>query len=150
MLWKANALNSWVKSDKRQALAGLSAEVGKAVVGAAALLLGLALLAASGPISARSPANEPAGAVRAADLPQEARQTLVLIKQGGPFPYARDGAVFANREGRLPRAPRGTYREYTVKTPGSRDRGARRIIAAGSNQFWYTADHYRSFRRIVE
>jgi ribonuclease T1 len=150
MLWKANALNSWVKSDKRQALAKVFAEVGNALVGAAALLLGLAFLAASAPISARSPANDPAGTVRAADLPKEARQTLVLIKQGGPFPYARDGATFANREGRLPRAPRGTYREYTVKTPGSRDRGARRIIAAGSNQFWYTADHYRSFRRIVE
>ena len=88
--------------------------------------------------------------VRTADLPREARETLTLIRQGGPFPFARDGAIFSNREGRLPRAIRGTYREYTVKTPGSRDRGARRIIAAGSNQFWYTADHYRSFRRIAE
>ncbi len=88
--------------------------------------------------------------VRTAELPREAQETLALIKQGGSFPYSRDGAVFGNREGRLPRAARGTYREYTVKTPGSRDRGARRIIAAGSNQFWYSADHYRSFRRIVE
>jgi ribonuclease T1 len=143
-------LNSWVKSDKGHGLSGLFGEVGEAVVGAAVLLLGLAFLAAAGPISARSPANETAGVVRAADLPKEARETLALIKQGGPFPYPRDGVMFANREGRLPRAPRGTYREYTVKTPGSRDRGARRIIAAGSNQLWYTADHYRSFRRIVE
>jgi ribonuclease T1 len=143
-------LNSWAKSDKGHALAGLFGGVGIAVVGAAALLLGLAFLAAAGPISARSPAIETAGVVHAADLPKEARQTLGLIKQGGPFPYSRDGVVFANREGRLPRAPRGTYREYTVQTPGSRDRGARRIIAAGSNQFWYSADHYRSFRRIVE
>jgi ribonuclease T1 len=143
-------LNGWVKSDKGHALAGLFVEVGKAVVGAAALVLGLVFLAAAGPISAPSPAIETAGAVRAADLPKEARETLALIRQGGPFPYSRDGAMFANREGRLPRAPGGTYREYTVKTPGSRDRGVRRIIAAESNQYWYTADHYRSFRRIVE
>ena len=88
--------------------------------------------------------------VRVVDLPEEARQTLLLIRQGGPFPYSRDGAIFANREGRLPTAARGIYREYTVKTPGSRDRGARRIIAAGGVRFWYTSDHYRSFRRIIE
>ena len=117
---------------------------------ALAFLLGVFLLSATGQISARSPAIETADLVRATDLPGEARETLWLIKQGGPFPYSRDGAVFANREGRLPPAARGTYREYTVKTPGSRDRGARRIISVGGNQFWYTADHYRSFRRIVE
>jgi ribonuclease T1 len=88
--------------------------------------------------------------VAVADLPREARETLALIRAGGPFPYARDGVVFANREGRLPRAPRGTYREYTVKTPGSRDRGARRIVHAAGGEFYYTADHYRSFRRILE
>ena len=117
---------------------------------ALAFLLGVFLLSATGQISVRSPAIETADLVRATDLPGEARETLWLIKQGGPFPYSRDGAVFANREGRLPPAARGTYREYTVKTPGSRDRGARRIISAGGNQFWYTADHYRRFRRIVE
>ena len=117
---------------------------------AIAFLLGISLLPATGTISARSPGIETVGVVRAADLPKEARETLALIKQGGPFPYSRDGVLFANREGRLPHASRGTYREYTVKIPGSRDRGARRIIAAGSNPFWYTADHYRSFRRIVE
>jgi ribonuclease T1 len=83
-------------------------------------------------------------------LPREARETLALIRSGGPFPYARDGAVFANREGRLPPAPRGTYREYTVRTPGSRDRGARRIVHSSRGEFYYTADHYRSFRRILE
>ena len=93
---------------------------------------------------------ESAEAVHIADLPKEAQQTLALISRGGPYPYSRDGAVFANREGRLPPASRGTYREYTVKTPGGSDRGARRIIAAGGVRFWYTADHYRSFRRIVE
>jgi ribonuclease T1 len=117
---------------------------------AGAILLALSLVPVTGTISARSPAIETARVVRAADLPREARETLVLIKQGGPFPYSRDGAVFANREGRLPYASRGTYREYTVKTPGHRDRGARRIIAAGITRFWYTADHYRSFRQIVE
>ena len=82
------------------------------------------------------------------DLPPEARQTLALIRAGGPFPHARDGNVFANREGLLPRAARGTYREYTVMTPGRKDRGARRIVAVKGAEFYYTEDHYRSFRRI--
>lgn len=85
-----------------------------------------------------------------ADLPREAQQTLALIKDGGPFPYSRDGIVFGNYEKRLPLRQRGHYREYTVKTPGSRDRGARRIIAGRDDEFYYTADHYRSFRRIRE
>ncbi|MBC8006447.1 MAG: hypothetical protein H7X76_00185 [Prolixibacteraceae bacterium] len=113
-------------------------------------LLAISFLLAAGTISARSPVIEGSDAVRVSDLPTEARETLALIKQGGPFPYSRDGMVFANREGRLPSASHGTYREYTVQTPGRRDRGARRIVAAGSIQFWYSADHYRSFRRIVE
>jgi ribonuclease T1 len=115
-----------------------------------AMAIGLALLAAHGSVEARAPAIDSPGIARAAELPPEARQTLALIKRGGPFPYARDGAVFANREGRLPAAARGTYREYTVMTPGRHDRGARRIIAAGTRAFWYSADHYRSFRRIIE
>ncbi|MER2626707.1 MAG: ribonuclease domain-containing protein [Accumulibacter sp.] len=85
-----------------------------------------------------------------ADLPREARQTLALIKAGGPFPYARDGVVFGNYERRLPTRPRGYYHEYTVKTPGRHDRGARRIIAGGEQTYFYTDDHYRSFRRIRE
>ena len=87
---------------------------------------------------------------KATDLPREARETLALIKAGGPFPYARDGAVFGNREGLLPKRSRGHYREYTVKTPGAKDRGARRIVAGRSGEFYYTDDHYRSFRRIIE
>jgi len=83
-------------------------------------------------------------------LPSEARQTLTLIKQGGPFPYPRDGITFGNREGRLPPHRRGYYREYTVKTPGSRDRGARRIIAGSKGEFYYTDDHYNTFRLIKE
>ena len=83
-------------------------------------------------------------------LPPEAHDTLALIRRGGPYPYRQDGSVFENRERRLPAAPHGTYHEYTVKTPGARDRGARRIVTAGSlpDAYWYTDDHYRSFRRF--
>ena len=88
--------------------------------------------------------------VRAAELSEQARETLALIKRGGPYPYEQDGAVFANRERNLPIAPRGTYREYTVKTPGRRDRGGRRIVAASTGESWYSDDHYRTLRRIVE
>jgi len=84
------------------------------------------------------------------ELPYEARQTLTLIKTGGPFPYARDGIVFGNYEKLLPPHPRGYYQEYTVTTPGRRDRGPRRIIAGAQREYYYTADHYRSFLRIRE
>jgi len=105
-------------------------------------------------------ASEPLAAdeVRLAQLPHEARDTLQLIRSGGPFPYDRDGTVFGNREGHLPKRPRGYYTEYTVRTPGSRDRGARRIVAgrgatgdaATGGEYYYTDDHYNSFRRIRE
>ena len=94
--------------------------------------------------------HEMAAVVALSELPAEARETLRLIRRGGPFPHARDGIVFGNREGLLPRAQRGSYREYTVPTPGRRDRGARRIIGSATGEFYYTADHYRSFRRILE
>jgi ribonuclease T1 len=84
------------------------------------------------------------------DLPSEAKQTVGLIKQGGPFPYPKDGITFGNREGRLPTHRKGYYREYTVKTPGSRDRGARRIVAGSEGEFYYTDDHYRTFKLIKE
>ena len=83
-------------------------------------------------------------------LPPEARQTLALIRAGGPFPYAKDGSPFGNREGLLPKRNRGYYREYTVKTPGSADRGARRIVSGVPGEYYYTDDHYRSFKRIIE
>ncbi|MEO8005820.1 MAG: ribonuclease domain-containing protein [Betaproteobacteria bacterium] len=114
------------------------------------LLLATVLLVAAVNVGARSTEKNPSTAIPAEHLPREARETLALIHRGGPFPYPRDGIIFANRERRLPSAPRGTYREYTVPTPGSRDRGARRIIAEGDRQFWYTSDHYRTFMRIVE
>ncbi len=89
-------------------------------------------------------------------LPPQASETLALIRQRGPFPYRKDGSVFGNRERLLPQRPRGYYSEYTVPTPGSRDRGARRIVAgkgatgdpATGGEYYYTDDHYQSFRRI--
>jgi ribonuclease T1 len=92
------------------------------------------------------------------ELPGEAAHTLALIRTGGPFPYAKDGAIFGNFEKQLPRQRRGYYREYTVPTPGARNRGARRIVAglgatgnvANSGEYYYTGDHYRTFRRIRE
>lgn len=84
------------------------------------------------------------------ELPPEARETLALIRQGGPFPYRKDGSTFGNFEKRLPLQRRGYYREYTVPTPGARDRGARRIVTGRSGEAFYTADHYRSFQRIRE
>jgi len=88
--------------------------------------------------------------VSSSDLPPEARQTLALIKKNGPFAHAQDGRTFVNREKLLPARARGYYREYTVGTPGARDRGARRIVAGNGGEFFYTDDHYRSFRRIRE
>ena len=89
------------------------------------------------------------GSVRIENLPPEARRTLELMQAGGPFPYERDGAVFSNRERRLPPREHGYYREYTVKTPGVRDRGPRRIVAGHDGDYYYTDDHYRTFRRII-
>ena len=94
-------------------------------------------------------------AVGLKQLPLEARQTHGLIHAGGPFPYRKDGIVFGNREGLLPDRSRGFYREYTVPTPGSRDRGARRIVCGGKQRqapesCFYSADHYASFSRIVQ
>ena len=88
--------------------------------------------------------------VAVADLPKEAQGTLKLIDQGGPYPYSRDGVVFGNLEKVLPKHDRGYYHEYTVKTPGEKDRGARRIVTGNAGERYYTDDHYESFRRIAE
>jgi ribonuclease T1 len=115
-----------------------------------AMLVAALLALASLPADAqRGPAPD-ATEVDAAQLPKEARETLALIKKGGPYPYAKDGTVFGNREGRLPKQKRGYYREFTVKTPGERTRGARRIVAGPPGEYWYTDDHYATFRRIRE
>jgi guanyl-specific ribonuclease Sa len=106
------------------------------------------------PVPAAVPATTAASALPAAPgtgaLPPEARDTLALIARGGPFPHAQDGAVFGNYEGLLPKQSRGYYHEYTVETPGARNRGARRIITGGTPPvvWYYSDDHYRSFRRL--
>jgi ribonuclease T1 len=92
--------------------------------------------------------------VALASLPAQAQSTYQLILAGGPFPYPKDGTVFGNRERILPSKARGHYREYTVKTPGARNRGARRIVCGGKpptqpETCFYTDDHYASFKRIV-
>jgi ribonuclease T1 len=122
------------------------------------LLAAVAIVAANGwwshergeraPAAAQAPATRPEAV--STGLPREAIATLRVIADGGPFAYDRDGTVFQNREGLLPQRSRGYYREYTVETPGSRDRGARRIVAGGDppEVYYYTEDHYRSFRRI--
>ncbi|GAA4342711.1 hypothetical protein GCM10023165_24580 [Variovorax defluvii] len=121
-------------------------------------LTGLLLAALSSGIQARewfgTRAGQPAAeTIALAELPVQGRRTYGAILNGGPFPYEKDGSVFGNRERLLPQARRGHYREYTVETPGSRDRGARRIVCGGErttpSACWYTADHYASFRRIV-
>lgn len=96
--------------------------------------------------------SEDTSTIAASALPAEARETLALIRQGGPLPYRRDGITFQNRERRLPEAASSYYREYTVTTPGSRDRGARRIISGGRppTVFYYSDDHYRTFKRIQD
>lgn len=105
----------------------------------------------AGPAAAQRESRPPAiGEIAVAQLPREAHATLALIRKGGPFPYARDGAVFGNREKILPAQRRGYYREYTVKTPGERTRGARRIVAGKGGELYYTEDHYNTFMRIRE
>ena len=127
-----------------------------------ALAAALVITLATGAVDAEARRRhvEPAdslGVVRVVDLPPEGRATLAAIRAGGPFASKRDGIVFGNREGQLPRRPRGYYAEYTVPTPGASTRGARRIIAGRgtpgdfrtSTEDYYTGDHYRTFRRIV-
>ena len=115
-------------------------------------LLGLLCVALALSVAAREdpPAYSRSPWIAATGLPPEARETLHLIDRGGPYPHRRDGVIFKNIEKRLPLKEHGYYREYTVPTPGRRDRGARRIVAGDQppEVFYYTDDHYRSFRRI--
>jgi ribonuclease T1 len=118
----------------------------------------LLAVAITGSLAQSRSLTDPAGgstdAISVVELLRQGRETYELIRQGGPFPYEKDGAVFGNRERLLPNERRGFYREYTVITPGSRDRGARRIVCGGPKRAphacYYTADHYASFRKIVE
>ena len=132
---------------------------GRSVLSGPLLKLGLATAVAvsamwTDPVQAKGPitVSDP---VALAELPPEAQQTEKLIRAGGPFPYSKDGVAFGNRERQLPRRERGYYREYTVPTPGSRNRGARRIVCGGTPPVkpeicYYTEDHYANFRRIVQ
>jgi len=117
-------------------------------------------MGASGPAlvqarDAAEPGLQGTETVALSTLPPQAQLTQQRILRGGPFPYGKDGSVFLNRERRLPSQPRGWYREYTVMTPGAEDRGARRIVCGGDlptapEACYYSADHYTSFRRIVQ
>jgi ribonuclease T1 len=113
------------------------------------LLVALAGWGTPSDASARGP-QRVLSVVAFAQLPVEARHTIVLIREGGPFPYDRDGVVFGNFERYLPQQDRGYYREYTVPTPGAAHRGARRIITGRGGELYYTDDHYRTFKRIRE
>ena len=118
--------------------------------GAAIAFAAVAFLFATGAAVAREHASSAIQEIAYSALPREAQQTLQTIKRGGPFQFERDGVVFGNYERRLPQRNRGYYREYTVPTPGTRSRGARRIIAGAAAEYYYSDDHYRSFRRIRE
>lgn len=113
-----------------------------------AALLAVSLFACGDSPAQRGPAAIPE--VAAAELPAQARETIALIRKGGPYQYERDGIVFGNFEKLLPLKERGYYREYTVRTPGAKGRGARRIVAGRDGEFYYTDDHYQSFKRIKE
>jgi len=100
--------------------------------------------------ASQTQSNAQSDSINVTELPNEARDTLRAIKQGGPFEFDRDGVVFSNFERALPKQARGYYHEYTVKTPGVRSRGARRIISGSVGEYYYTSDHYRTFLRIRE
>ena len=124
-------------------------------MGRLAAVAALALVAALASFSSAARSNSDAiPAVTLSALPAEAQDVLALIHKGGPFHYDRDGIAFGNREGFLPAKPHGYYHEYTVRTPGTKSRGARRIICGGParapDACYYTDDHYRSFRRVTE
>ena len=134
------------------------AEGGSIIGSLAGLVTGVlctVVLCAAPIVTQARQASGPGEPIALSSLPREAQQTEQRILAGGPFPYSKDGVVFANREGRLERHPRGYYHEYTVPSPGARDRGARRIVCGGDkptepDDCFYTEDHYNSFRRIVK
>ncbi len=115
-----------------------------------ALAIGYGIKASDGGSSGPSATSTAStGRVALSSLPPAAAATVQLIERGGPFPYpSNDGVVFHNNEHRLPAEPDGYYHEYTVPTPGSSDRGARRMITGRAGEYWYTGDHYETFQRV--
>ena len=133
----------------------LKAVAARACKAGVACILGVAFVLTPAAGQARNhPSTDGQATITVAQLPPQGRETYALIRQGGPFPYDKDGTVFGNRERLLPAHKRGYYREYTVRTPGARNRGARRIVCGGKprtpDACYYTSDHYASFREIVE
>ncbi|MEU4289599.1 ribonuclease [Kribbella sp. NPDC026596] len=119
------------------------------VITLAASLFGCAAAKPAATTTASTDPESGLKVVAVADLPKEAQDTLKLIDQGGPYPYSRDGVMFGNLEKLLPKHDRGYYHEYTVKTPGENDRGARRLVTGNAGERYYTDDHYKSFRRVA-
>ena len=133
----------------------LKAVANRAYKAIVACALGAAVVLAPAGVGARQWQDTPVSSpIALAELPKEGRATYALIHEGGPFPHDKDGSVFGNRERLLPQKKRGYYREYTVRTPGVRHRGARRIICGGAprtpDACFYTSDHYNSFRQITQ
>jgi ribonuclease T1 len=137
-------MQRWIKQSWVGACSLLSAAV------MAFGLMAMPVAQAKGP----APDSTVTSTIALADLPKQGRETYALILAGGPFPYEKDGTVFGNRERLLPAQKRGFYREYTVRTPYARNRGAKRIVCGGSQPVkpevcYYTEDHYASFKRIA-
>ena len=126
----------------------------RAIAVALLVLLTLSGIASTFTVHAKGPVTNPSAPIAVSQLPPQGQTMMTLIYQGGPFKYDKDGTVFGNREQLLPARQRGYYREYTVKTPGERSRGARRIVCGGErpaapDACFYTDDHYASYRQIV-
>ncbi|MGK5730368.1 ribonuclease domain-containing protein [Streptomyces sp. URMC 124] len=138
------------RSSRFARTAVLAALASALFAGGPAVAAPLAAPAAPVAVTAAAPAAaKSVGDICKSALPAQAHDTLRLIDAGGPFPYPKDGTVFSNREGVLPKQSSGYYHEYTVKTPGSPDRGARRIVAGqGDHEDYYTGDHYATFNRV--
>ncbi len=120
------------------------------LLGLCALLAGCAAQPAAPTQSVATEGRSGLLAVALSSLPRQAQDTYDLILAGGPYPYRQDGQVFGNREALLPAADYGWYREYTIPTPGSADRGAQRFVVSGDQVFFYTDDHYDSFSEVIE
>jgi ribonuclease T1 len=145
-------LSNWAKNHVYGAKSSLKRSVRLCLL---LLVAAITFIGAFGSVQARGLLPDATMAtVLVTELPQQGQQVYALIGQGGPFAYDKDGVVFGNREQQLPKNKRGYYREYTVKTSGVRNRGAKRIVCGGlqvqsPDVCYYTEDHYSSFRKIV-